>query len=771
MSTLDQLTEDLLARFVPAPALAQGRALYQAGAVRERYLFDEVDLDGLVREGGRTFNPQAHFEDDDLAAGCECHDSRRAVCAHTVALLLAWINEPASFEREGELSEDDLADLGLDLVDLGLEDDQDPGTPASPAIASPATAPRNIAVLQLVDFERELAQMLSLLPVPQLRELAKRYKLAISGNAREAFVQPLARLLSQRETIERVWPLLSRPAQKLLGVLPLLRLNNLVYQQHAQQAFQMLEGKTAGNLDRLLTELISFGLIFSYQRQLINLPSLLVFQLPPDADYGPQPDDHARLKPQAAAPAPHEFVSLVTRLALVLKANPDRFTARQWPVPQPIELQVVGLSGWPHYPAELEVLKYDKQAINQIYTRSFGVPPAPSPVIDEARDELAHTVGATLQPDRLDFALRLLIYLGIIKATPQQPLSVDEHAFNDWLAQPLLDRALTLFTASTNLNTWTELDRLSELHHPAPHLRHVGSIGYGQNYAATINTLSVARAFLLIMLRRVPPDRWIDLEAFVARARAFAINPQMWPLIHGVYLDLNGRQPNVANAQDWQEVYGSFLETILTGPLWWQGAVELAARLDRVVAFRLTDLGERLFGQNLNYTLPRSAETRDRSAVAFSPDGDLVLNVEAASTELLGLLTQACAVRSDPAGQLIYRLSPAGVARLFEAGWDDAQLIGTLQKTIGQPLPRTWHESIAQWWTDFGTLHLYADVAVIELSDDYALAELLAGTSLAKHLLYRFSPRLIAVRAEGVDELRADLIRKGYTPKTMNNDQ
>jgi hypothetical protein len=145
----------------------------------------------------------------------------------------------------------------------------------------------------------------------------------------------------------------------------------------------MLEGKTAGNLDKLLTELISFGLIFSYQRQLINLPSLLIFQLPPDADYGPQPDDHARLKPQAAAPAPHEFVSLVTRLALVLKANPDRFTARQWPVPQPIELQVVGLSGWPHYPAELEALKYDKQAINRVYTRSFGVPP-PSPVIDEA---------------------------------------------------------------------------------------------------------------------------------------------------------------------------------------------------------------------------------------------------------------------------------------------------------------------------------------------------------------------------------------------------
>jgi hypothetical protein len=62
------------------------------------------------------------------------------------------------------------------------------------------------------------------------------------------------------------------------------------------------------------------------------------------------------------------------------------------------------------------------------------------------------------------------------------------------------------------------------------------------------------------------------------------------------------------------EVYGSFLETILTGPLWWQGAVELAARLDQVVAFRLTDLGERLFRQNLN---TRCRDTR-RSVAALA---------------------------------------------------------------------------------------------------------------------------------------------------------
>ncbi|MBI5563323.1 MAG: helicase-associated domain-containing protein [Chloroflexi bacterium] len=737
MTTLDQLTEEIVARYALPQALTRGRALYKAGEVQERQVLDNGSLDALVWDGNRDYALQVKLEGNSLMVGCECKESRRAVCAHTVALLLAWVHQPASFERHG--------------------------APRSPA----AVGLRSGTVVVPMDGQGEIAQMLGQLSVAQLRDLAKRHNLTLDGPTSDAFVQPLAQVLALRDTVARVWRTLSRPAQKLLGALPLLRVKNLVNPQQAKSAFQMLDSKAAANFDGLLRELSSAGLVFAGQQQFISVPALLGFNLPPDTDFAPSPDDYARLKPQIAAPAPLDFVSLATRLALVIKANPDRYTVRPRPDVHPIEQQVYTLTGWPHYPAELEALKYDQQGVNQIYAKSFGVPPAPSPVIDEARADLADAVGVT--PDRLDFALRLLIASGIIMAAPGQPLVIVEQPCNDWLAQPLLDRALTLFAAYANLNTWTELDRLSELHHPAPHVRHTGNVAYGQTYASTLGSLSVARGFLMLMLRRASPNRWIDLEAFVEHARAFHINLNVWPLVQGAYLDLNGRQPNIANAKDWQDVYGSFLETVLTGPLWWQGVVELATRFDRVTAFRLTEFGARLFGQNLDYAPPRSGDARGRSAVTFQPNGDLALNVETASTALLGLLTQVCEARSDPAGQLIYRLSPAGVSRLFESGWDDAKLIGALQKSIGQSLPDSWRKSIEQWWANYGTLHLYADVAVIELADDYALTELLAGTSLAKHLLYRFSPRLIAVRPEGVDELRSDLIRKGYTPKIMGN--
>ena len=83
----------------------------------------------------------------------------------------------------------------------------------------------------------------------------------------------------------------------------------------------------------------------------------------------------------------------------------------------------------------------------------------------------------------------------------------------------------------------------------------------------------------------------------------------------------------------------------------------------------------------------------------------------------------------------------------------------------GEALPAALDTSLRKWWLDYGSLQIYEDLAVVELADDYALNELLAGTSLSRYLLYRFSPRLVAVRPEGVDLLREELVKKGYTPK------
>jgi hypothetical protein len=137
---------------------------------------------------------------------------------------------------------------------------------------------------------------------------------------------------------------------------------------------------------------------------------------------------------------------------------------------------------------------------------------------------------------------------------------------------------------------------------------------------------------------------------------------------------------------------------------------------------------------------------------------------------LLSTLSLLGEARAGAAGQLCYTVTPAGAMRAFQAGWDPDRLLEALGAAASQPVPPALVEALRGWWAHFGDVQLYTEIALLELADDYALPELLASTSLAQHLLYRFSPRVIALRPEGVEALRAELVGRGYTPKVVEAD-
>jgi hypothetical protein len=149
----------------------------------------------------------------------------------------------------------------------------------------------------------------------------------------------------------------------------------------------------------------------------------------------------------------------------------------------------------------------------------------------------------------------------------------------------------------------------------------------------------------------------------------------------------------------------------------------------------------------------------------YAPDGSLLLHPEEARGELLELLTYLGKANLTSNGALAYRLSAAGTARAFAAGWSRDRVVAVLQEAARDLLPAELSVSLAKWWQGYGSLHFYEDIALIELADDHVLNELLAGTSLSRYLLYRFNPRLVAIRPEGVNLLREEMVSKGYTPK------
>ena len=139
-------------------------------------------------------------------------------------------------------------------------------------------------------------------------------------------------------------------------------------------------------------------------------------------------------------------------------------------------------------------------------------------------------------------------------------------------------------------------------------------------------------------------------------------------------------------------------------------------------------------------------------------------DLASADPQLVALLVTLGEVRAGRPGTLIGQISAAGVARAFEGGWDAERLLSTLERA-GGAAPAALARQLREWGRRFGEVQLYRGLALIELADDFALNELLANTALSRYLLYRFSPRLVAVRPEGVEALHAELVQKGYTPK------
>ena len=71
-----------------------------------------------------------------------------------------------------------------------------------------------------------------------------------------------------------------------------------------------------------------------------------------------------------------------------------------------------------------------------------------------------------------------------------------------------------------------------------------------------------------------------------------------------------------------------------------------------------------------------------------------------------------------------------------------------------------------QGWADAqDTFHLYDNLPVVEFADDFALQELLRAGGIRRYLLHIFSPRLVAIHPRHVNDLVAEMERRGLMPK------
>lgn len=443
---------------------------------------------------------------------------------------------------------------------------------------------------------------------------------------------------------------------------------------------------------------------------------------------------------------------------------------------------------------------------------------------DDDRRLIREKTGCT-DPE-IDFYYALLERLGALSGAAGEPIDSHKEAFLRFLRLSSADKVRTLWQAWTLNEDWSEMGAVLGASSSEMRLRR--SLAYS-NYKATdlYQEWRCGRQAVLRFLSLLPEDRWISVNGFLGAV--FQVDPNLLhaqtdPSVWWLESTKTGKQFGTTFG-DWQQSYGRFVLAMIEGPLVWLGMVRLGYRAadssvprgtqssskgahGALEAFQLTPAGAFALGRRSTF----AKESMDRAETATespatssvgsicSVDDDLVVTLAPgrAPLELHDLLHGIGRLLEATPERFLYRLTADRVFRWVEdtlAGVATGRVLVERDPIPGGPTPRgptpsgpaiesliatltkyteppgkqasasAWQEKLRTWGRNYGQLHVYENLTLIELADDYALQELLVSTSLRQHLVYQFSPRLVAIRADRVEDLIQEMENRGYTPR------
>jgi hypothetical protein len=377
--------------------------------------------------------------------------------------------------------------------------------------------------------------------------------------------------------------------------------------------------------------------------------------------------------------------------------------------------------------------------------------------------ELARTAG--LEPGLARMARRILLWAR--EQAPGQPVTDLARLPQAERAQALR-RAFALWRETDTVAELVDLDLTGAAVRARPHAHHAAF-----SPAAVATEVGEARRFILSLLARARPSVWYALDDLLTlvwrvhpgflrgRQRAFATPAWLLERADGA------RRPLRMNVHDeWREAEGVWIRALLTGPLRWWGAVDLAYDMSArvAVAFRLTPLGASLLHGDahlVDTTLPDDWGP----AILLTRERELATQPLSAGADLLDALAQWARPVSVVGGRLLYALAPDLACAAFDHGLDYAALGERLCAVDPRAGPRVAEQVVARlsaWRVRYGRTRIRERVALLEARDEPTLAEALAYAPAIAARARRIGPAAALLAPGDLAELRTLLARKGY---------
>jgi hypothetical protein len=726
-SVLERMSLDVIEDWIDGDLEQEARELLHAGSLRQAgYVQSEDIIWALFSVDGKTFRANFGLKGDQAYLGCDCdQDQDEGLCVHTIALLLAWIEMRDVFARVSS-SEDPIAVI----------------PPMPPAILEGANVP---SPEQILENYRKLLESQT---VPQMREMAAQRGVRLTGLRRDGILQALAEGLAQPDNLAGSFQRLSAPGRLVLALM-----NTIAKDTHRNALTSMMKvldallsenfpGQTALTS---LRELTREGLLF-LENGNHRLPLAVTFSKLQAPGLVVRYSGKIEKAGPLAGPGAHSFSRLALWLLLLGQAGALECLPEQ---------RQVDYGGWPGSPSGKDRNR-----------RDWPVSPFPCYLTLESQRRVAGITG--LPAEMIDFTAALLDFAGLWAHGAPQKL---QPVFTSWLqlspgqqSRFLLQRA-RLFESAVELELARSSGEFQIKRDPynSPSLRDL------------LRYLAGGRRLVFDLLALLAPGEWYDVEVLLRRL--YLLTPDMLVIqagARGVWLEDKGGRVNLSLYQAWRRTYGQVYLSVLTGPAAWLDICDLNWVDGIPAAFRLTEFGAYVLGV---YDQVEQAGVPALSpSLGFTSGEVLEVDPVLATAEVISLVMLLGQVETGWApssekklsaggSRLAYRLQTTGLGRAFEAGWTADRIRKVLQEAAQAQMPPALEKTIQGTWERYGRLHLYPDMALIQFADDYCLPELLTGTRLGQHLLYQFSPRLVAIRPDGVEPLLKELRERGYTPQ------
>jgi hypothetical protein len=259
------------------------------------------------------------------------------------------------------------------------------------------------------------------------------------------------------------------------------------------------------------------------------------------------------------------------------------------------------------------------------------------------------------------------------------------------------------------------------------------------------------------MLSRIPAREWWNIESLVGKAREEQPGFQRpggdfdsWYLSDrrtGIYL---------RGYDHWELIEGALIRHLITGPLYWLGAVDLGASGDDQMPtlFRLTNFARILWDPGF---LPETTEVAEHGKL--QADGQLWVP-RMASRTLRYQLSRFTAWEKLTSEGYSYLLTPSSLERGNRQGLHIHHVRGVLEAACGMPLPPSMEKALRRWERR-GTEARIRREWLLLVTEPRILSELRAHRATARCLGDSLGPGVVRVRERDWESLRASAARLG----------